>query len=260
MTPPRFPGYRCNCQSRLGDRKEQSGLLPDRWIVTRDGDTITVKRNPKYDIPTQSTVNKSPVFETRDIPPYLREDLTDKEKQVVKSWVDDSDPINFASRGVKDHQTFLGKPELFEESLVSAGILSEVIKKSELRQAYPVTRGLKKHDIDQVKSALEENERTGYAPLLTDAGFLAVTYDDTVSLGYSTPDKYGEYFVLKSHLLKGTKALFIGNQNDFTRRIESEILLQRGCNYYIVGDDIVVVTDSDGTEKLVHYIEVIFIE
>ncbi len=45
---PRFPGCRCNCQSRIKGRKEKSGLPDDRWIVTRIGDKVTVKRNPKY--------------------------------------------------------------------------------------------------------------------------------------------------------------------------------------------------------------------
>jgi len=113
-----------------------------------------VKRNPKYDTLLKSMINANPVFETRDIPPYLRKDLTDDEKQVVKSWVEDSDPINFALRGVKDHWAFIENPEMFEESLVSAGILAKIIKKSELQQAYPVTRGLKTYDINQIKSAL----------------------------------------------------------------------------------------------------------
>lgn len=46
--PPRFPGCRCNCTSKVGSRKEQSGLPQDRWVVTRRGDTVTVKRNAKY--------------------------------------------------------------------------------------------------------------------------------------------------------------------------------------------------------------------
>ena len=46
--PPRFPGCRCGCGSRVGDRKERSGLPDDRWIVTRQGDKVIVKQNPKY--------------------------------------------------------------------------------------------------------------------------------------------------------------------------------------------------------------------
>jgi CBS domain-containing protein len=46
--PPRFPGCRCGCGSRVGDRKERSGLPDDRWIVTRQGDRVIVKPNPKY--------------------------------------------------------------------------------------------------------------------------------------------------------------------------------------------------------------------
>lgn len=45
---PRFPGCRCNVTRRIKKRKQQSGLPSDRWIVTRKGDTVTVKRNPKY--------------------------------------------------------------------------------------------------------------------------------------------------------------------------------------------------------------------
>ena len=45
---PRFPGCRCNVTRRVKKRKEQSGLPADRWIVTRKGDKVTVKRNPKY--------------------------------------------------------------------------------------------------------------------------------------------------------------------------------------------------------------------
>lgn len=46
--PPRFPGCRCGAGSRVGDRKERSGLPDDRWIVTRQGDKVIVKPNPKY--------------------------------------------------------------------------------------------------------------------------------------------------------------------------------------------------------------------
>ncbi len=46
--PPRFPGCRCGAGSRVGDRKERSGLPDDRWIVTRRGDTVVIKQNPKY--------------------------------------------------------------------------------------------------------------------------------------------------------------------------------------------------------------------
>jgi len=46
--PPRFPGCRCGCGSRVGDRKEKSSLPDDRWIVTRQGDKVVVKPNPKY--------------------------------------------------------------------------------------------------------------------------------------------------------------------------------------------------------------------
>ena len=46
--PPRFPGCRCGCGSRVGDRKDRSGLPDDRWIVTRQGDKVVVKPNPKY--------------------------------------------------------------------------------------------------------------------------------------------------------------------------------------------------------------------
>lgn len=46
--PPRFPGCRCGTGSRVGDRKERSGLPDDRWIVTRQGDRVIVKPNPKY--------------------------------------------------------------------------------------------------------------------------------------------------------------------------------------------------------------------
>ena len=46
--PPRFPGCRCGTGSRVGDRKERSGLPDDRWIVTRRGDTVVIKQNPKY--------------------------------------------------------------------------------------------------------------------------------------------------------------------------------------------------------------------
>lgn len=46
--PPRFPGCRCGTGSRVGDRKERSGLPDDRWIVTRQGDKVIVKPNPKY--------------------------------------------------------------------------------------------------------------------------------------------------------------------------------------------------------------------
>ena len=60
--------------------------------------------------------------------------------------------------------------------------------------------------------------------------------------------------------MKGSKALFIGNQNDFTKRVESEILLQKGSSYYIIEEDIVVITDETGRERLVHYIDVVFIK
>lgn len=46
--PPRFPGCRCGAGSKVGDRKEKSGLPDDRWIVTRQGDKVIVKQNPKY--------------------------------------------------------------------------------------------------------------------------------------------------------------------------------------------------------------------
>jgi len=46
--PPRFPGCRCGAGSKVGDRKEKSGLPDDRWIVTRQGDKVVVKPNPKY--------------------------------------------------------------------------------------------------------------------------------------------------------------------------------------------------------------------
>jgi len=47
MYSPRFPGCRCNVTRRVKGRKERSGLPADRWLVTRVGDTITVKRNQK---------------------------------------------------------------------------------------------------------------------------------------------------------------------------------------------------------------------
>lgn len=50
------------------------------------------------------------------------------------------------------------------------------------------------------------------------------------------------------------------NLNDFTNCIESEILLQKGSSDYIVEEDIVVVTDETGRERLVHYIDVVFIQ
>ena len=200
------------------------------------------------------------MFETKDIPPSFRTDLSGTEKATVKSWVDNSDPFNFALRGITEHPFFNGDQKAIDAALVSAGILSEIIDKSELQQAYSVTRGLGQYDVDQVKTALKEKEKLGYSPLISDAGFIAVTFDDKVSLDYSEPDDNEEYYILKSYLVKGSKALFIGNQNDFTKRVESEILLQKGSSYYIIEEDIVVITDETGRERLVHYIDVVFIK
>lgn len=45
---PRFPGCRCSVTRRVKGRRDRSGLPTDRWQVTRAGDVVTVKRNPKY--------------------------------------------------------------------------------------------------------------------------------------------------------------------------------------------------------------------
>lgn len=48
MSPPRFPGCRCHTSTKLGDPSRKTDLPDDRWLVTRDGDTISIKKNPKY--------------------------------------------------------------------------------------------------------------------------------------------------------------------------------------------------------------------
>lgn len=66
--PPRFPGCRCGTGSRVGDRKERSGLPDDRWIVTRQGDKVIVKPNPKYtngyDIPIPDKLGNKSIIDT----------------------------------------------------------------------------------------------------------------------------------------------------------------------------------------------------
>lgn len=68
--PPGHVACRCNCQSKVGSRKEQSGLPQDRWLVTRKGDTVTIKPNPKYkdgfDIPASPTIQPNMQMKTSD--------------------------------------------------------------------------------------------------------------------------------------------------------------------------------------------------
>lgn len=58
--PPRFPGCRCGTGSRVGDRADRSDLPDDRWVVTRDGDTVVIKQNPKYATNTQNKSRTKP--------------------------------------------------------------------------------------------------------------------------------------------------------------------------------------------------------
>jgi len=49
---PAHHACRCYMKTRIiTPPPTSSGLPKDRWLVERDGDTVTVKRNPKYDIP-----------------------------------------------------------------------------------------------------------------------------------------------------------------------------------------------------------------
>ncbi len=255
MTPPRFPGCRCNCQSRLGDRKEQSGLLPDRWIVTRDGDTTTVKRNPKYDNSLNQMVPTDKVYRTRDTPPDYRDNLTENEKRIIRDWVKKSKPFNYALRFKEKHDYFKGDVDKYEKSLAEALILSEIVERSSLKQAYDVQRGLGEYDVNKIKDALIEKELTGVSPVLFDDGLTAVSFDETTSKHFTDPDEKGEKYILVSSLKRGDVALFIGNENPTHNRKQGEILLPRKTGYYVKKAH----RGSDDKGNIVNFIDVVFV-
>lgn len=195
-------------------------------------------------------------YQTLDIPPDHRDDLTDEIKQAIKSWTKDSIPINTALRYGKDHECFKGKPEVYKKAILEAGLLSEAINESTLNQEYAVTRGLGPYDVNRIKAALEERNETRISPLITDKGFTAVSFVNRVALGYAEPDKNGEKYLITSWLNKGDTALFIGNESSLSSRKEGEILLMMGSNYYISGERIY--TSENGT--VVHLIDVVFVK
>lgn len=240
----------------MGSRTELSGLPKDRWVVTRKGDKVTVRRNPKYDENPLQTQLPDSLYQTEDIPPEHREDLPSEIKSVIKDWVKDSTPINTVLRYGKSHNYFRNKPELYEKAITGASILSEVINNSQLNQEYVVTRGLGPYDVQRVKKALEDKSSSGVSMIIQDEGFTAVSYQNNTALEYTQPDDQGERYLLISTLHKGDNALFIGNENPSFKRKEGEILLQRKTGYYITGKR-TIITD---TNEIVHLIDVVYVK
>ena len=58
LHPPFHDLCRCGCATRVGEKRGKSGLPEDRWLVQREGDTVTVKPNSKYQ--NQNTETKAP--------------------------------------------------------------------------------------------------------------------------------------------------------------------------------------------------------
>ncbi|MBN1165497.1 MAG: hypothetical protein JXA44_00020 [Methanospirillaceae archaeon] len=193
-------------------------------------------------------------FHTADIPPYYRDDLTQEDKQVIGDWVKNSIPINKALRLGKDDKFFKTKPDLYEESIDKAIILSAVIERSKLEQEYNVSRGLGSYDINKVKDTVEARKKTGVSTFVEDDGFTAVSYQNKIALEYAEPDTNGEKYLIVSKLHRGDKALFIGNENPIYDRKEGEILLQKNTGYYITGEK-TIITDNN---EIVHLIEVVY--
>ncbi|HWQ65370.1 MAG TPA: ADP-ribosyltransferase [Methanospirillum sp.] len=223
-------------------------------IVTRDSDTVTVKQNPKYPVsePLPDTV---PTFETVDVPPDRREELTKEEKDAIRDWVKDSKPFNNALRHTKDHEYFKGDCEKYENAIAGAVILSDVIERSRLKQGYDVQRGLGPYDVNQIKSAIIERNITGISPILFDEGFTAVSFDDTQSLKYAVADESGEKYIIASSLKQGDMALFIGNENESHNRKQGEILLPAKTGYYVTK----IRSSLDDEGNIINFVDVVFI-
>ncbi|MBN1168071.1 MAG: hypothetical protein JXA44_13230 [Methanospirillaceae archaeon] len=177
-------------------------------------------------------------------------------KFVIKNWTRDSTPINTAVRYGKLHEYFKGKLESYNTAVIEAGLLSKAICKSSLQQEYTVSRGLGPYDVNKVKVALNERQITGISPILDDKGFISVTYQNEISLGYAEPDEMGEIYLFSSTLQKGDNALFIGDETTLSKRKEGEILLQKGSRYYITGEK-TYIPDSG---ILIHLIDIVFIK
>jgi hypothetical protein len=172
-------------------------------------------------------------FQTSDIPPDYRDDLTENEKKIIRNWVRNSQPFNNALRFGQNHDFFKDKPGYYDECLYQAEILSDVIKRSRLTDEYNVRRGLGAYEIRNVKEALLEHKRTGISPILYDEGFTAVSFQPGTALSFSIPDENDERYVLVSKVRRGDTALFIGNENMSHNRKQGEILLPAGTGYYI---------------------------
>ena len=195
------------------------------------------------------------MFETKDVPPEYREDLSSEVKSVIRDWVKDSTPINTALRYGKTHEYFKGDPAGFEKAITGAGLLSEAINQSSLQQEYVVARGLGPYDVQRIKNALDERNNTGLSTLIQDEGFTAVSYQERIAYEYAIPDDNGEKYLLVSRLQRGGRALFIGNENPSFKRKEGEILLQKKTGYYITGKR-TIITDNN---EIVHLIEVVYV-
>lgn len=192
------------------------------------------------------------IFQTEDIPPDYRDDLTDNEKKIIRNWVRDSQPFNNALRFSSNHEFFKDKPGYYDECLYIAEILSDTIKRSRLKEGYNVRRGLGEYDIGKIKEALIERNRTGISPILYDEGFTAVSFQPGTALQFAIPDENGERYVLISKLRRGDTALFIGDENPSHNRKQGEILLPEGTGYYI--DQIIPGIDEH--ENIINFIVV----
>jgi len=212
-----------------------------------------VKRNPKYDISLTQMVSTDKVYQTKDIPPIYRDNLSDVQKQVITDWVVDSTFINAAARYGKRADEFITNPEKFDDANRGKKIIEGMIAGESLNQSYEVYRGLKKYDIDRVKRSLQIMREIGELDELSDKGFTSVTFNEKTPLVYATPDENDELWIYSSILDEGAPALFIGNENPTNSgfRKEGEILINRKTKYYILGDEIVNIKYKDGTLKKV---------
>ena len=198
-------------------------------------------------------------YQTKDIPPVYRVDLSKTQKKAINEWVKDSTYINAAARYGHNADEFKRHPEKFDEANQQKIILERLISEESLKQSYEVFRGLKEYDIIRTKKTLEEIKITNKATELFDDGFNAVSFNEDTPLIYATPDENGEIWMYSANLNEGYPALFIGNENPqyLGYRKEGEILTNRKTKFTIIGDEIMNVQDATGTIKRLHlvYIE-----
>lgn len=185
------------------------------------------------------------MYQIKDIPPDIRDDLTKDTKNAIQSWIRDSIPINTALRYGKSHEYFREKEGTYEQAIIEARLISEAITMSSLHQDYIISRGLGSYDVNKIKNALDEKVRTGISPLLQDNGFTAVSYQHDIALRYTEYDIKGERYILVSSLQKGDTALFIGDESTLSNRKEGEILLQKSTPYYITGKKTYITRDRE---------------